>query len=68
MKRTDLPELRTWDELPVWAALMIVTTAKGLIRPGYFVGWEWSTHERDVILIHSNEFRFIARRGAPWIV
>lgn len=66
--RTALPELFPWDELPVWAALMIVTTAKGLMRPGYFKGWEWSTREDDVLLVHSNEFRFVVRRGAPWVI
>jgi len=66
--KTDMPELHPWRELPVWAAVMIIDTAEGLIRPGYFEGWSWSTYEPDVILVHSNGYRFVVRRNAPWVV
>lgn len=65
MKHT--PELKTWNELPVWAALMINKTARGLTLPDRWEGWRWSDCERDVVVIHAAGFVYSARRGAPWV-
>lgn len=64
--RTALFDLNPWNELPVWAALMIKTTAPGLALPERWEGWEYEytfQTEPERITVYASGYRYNVVRG-----
>lgn len=67
MKLTGFPELCRWDELPVWAALLIKNTAPGLALPDRWQGWEYWGPDQGRILVWASGYSYNVVRNHPYV-